>query len=133
LRQHDLKLLLAFGTVSQLGFITLVVGFGTRATALAGLALLASHAMFKACLFLVVGTIDWSVGTRDLRELSGLARSMPVTMIAAVLATASMVGLPVLVGYVAKEATLEAFVHQDDGFGAAALVVVVLGSILTFA
>ncbi|MBD8062142.1 Na+/H+ antiporter subunit A [Oceanitalea stevensii] len=133
LRQHDLKLLLAFGTVSQLGFIILLVGFGNRAAALAGLALLAAHAMFKASLFLVVGTIDWSVGTRDLRELTGLARRMPLTAASAALATASMVGLPVTLGYVAKEAALESMLHTEDGFGTAALVLIVLGSILTFA
>ncbi|HLS72658.1 MAG TPA: Na+/H+ antiporter subunit A [Actinomycetaceae bacterium] len=133
LRQHDLKLLLAFGTVSQLGFITLVVGFGSKATALAGLALLLAHSMFKACLFLVVGTIDWSVGTRDLRELSGLARLMPLTAVSAAIGTISMVGLPVAAGYVAKEATLEALLHEGDTFGAVALAVVVVGSILTFA
>ncbi|WP_152188697.1 Na+/H+ antiporter subunit A [Georgenia satyanarayanai] len=133
LRQHDLKLLLAFGTVSQLGFIVLLTGFGTRAAALAGLALLAAHALFKACLFLVVGTIDWAVGTRDLRELTGLARRMPLTAASAALATASMVGLPVTLGYVAKEAALESMLHTEDGFGTAALVLVVLGSILTFA
>ncbi|MCM3660428.1 Na+/H+ antiporter subunit A [Georgenia satyanarayanai] len=133
LRQHDLKLLLAFGTVSQLGFIILLVGFGTRAAALAGLGLLAAHAMFKASLFLVVGTIDWSVGTRDLRELTGLARRMPLTAASAALATASMVGLPVTLGYVAKEAALESMLHTPGGLGAAALVLIVLGSILTFA
>lgn len=133
LRQHDLKLLLAFGTVSQLGFIILLTGFGDRAVALAGLALLASHALFKACLFLVVGTIDWAVGTRDLRELTGLARRMPLTAASAALATASMVGLPVTLGYVAKEAALESMLHTEDGLGTAALVLVVLGSILTFA
>jgi len=133
LRQHDLKLLLAFGTVSQLGFIILLVGFGTRAAALAGLALIAGHALFKACLFLVVGTIDWSVGTRDLRELSGLGRRMPLTAVSAVVATASMVGLPVTVGYLAKEAALESMLHTEDGLGTAALVMVVVGSVLTFA
>ena len=133
LRQHDLKLLLAFGTVSQLGFIILLVGFGTNAAALAGLALLASHALFKACLFLVVGTIDWSVGTRDLRELTGMARRMPLTALSAGIATASMVGLPVTAGYLAKEAALESMVHGEDGFATAALVAIVLGSILTFA
>src|SRR5699024_6616357 len=51
LRQHDLKLLLAFGTVSQLGFLVLLVGQGDRAVALAGLALIGAHAMFKAALF----------------------------------------------------------------------------------
>ncbi|WP_324649274.1 Na+/H+ antiporter subunit A [Georgenia sp. H159] len=133
LRQHDLKLLLAFGTVSQLGFIILLVGFGSRAVALAGLALLGAHALFKACLFLVVGTIDWSVGTRDLRELTGMARRMPLTAVSAGLATASMVGLPVTVGYVAKEGAIEALLHVEDGSGTVALVIVVLGSVLTFA
>src|SRR5699024_50557 len=66
LRQHDLKLLLAFGTVSQLGFLILLVGHGDRAVALAGLALIGAHAMFKAALFLTVGAIDASAGTRDL-------------------------------------------------------------------
>ena len=55
LRQHDLKLLLAYGTVSQLGFLVLVLGIGTRSAMLAGLALLLAHALFKATLFLVVG------------------------------------------------------------------------------
>ncbi|QDB80497.1 Na+/H+ antiporter subunit A [Georgenia wutianyii] len=132
LRQHDLKLLLAFGTVSQLGFIILLVGFGTNAAALAGLALLGAHALFKACLFLVVGTIDWSVGTRDLRELTGMARRMPLTALSAAIATASMVGLPITAGYLAKEAALESMLH-GDGFGKAALVAIVLGSMLTFA
>src|SRR5690625_3664684 len=77
LRQHDLKLLLAFGTVSQLGFLILLVGHGDRAVALAGLALIGAHAMFKAALFLTVGAIDASAGTRDLRELSGLGRRLP--------------------------------------------------------
>ena len=58
LRQHDLKLLLAFGTVSQLGFLIVLVGSGTRAAALAGLALLGAHALFKSTLFLVVGVVD---------------------------------------------------------------------------
>ncbi|MEE6281782.1 Na+/H+ antiporter subunit A [Georgenia sp. MJ170] len=133
LRQHDLKLLLAFGTVSQLGLIILLVGFGTQAVALAGVAMIASHALFKACLFLCVGTIDWSVGSRDLRELSGLARRMPMTAVSAGVATASMVGLPPLVGYVAKEGALEGLLAESDGMATAALVLVVVGSILTFA
>ena len=77
LRQHDLKLVLAFGTVSQLGLIVLLVGLGTRATALAGLAMLGAHAMFKAALFLVVGVVDAATGTRDLRRLSGVGRELP--------------------------------------------------------
>ncbi len=133
LRQHDLKLLLAFGTVSQLGLIIVLVGYGTAAVTLAGLAMLAAHALFKATLFLVVGIIDWSVGTRDLRELSGLARRTPVLAGAAALATASMAGIPPLAGYVAKEGALEALSHGGTSLDWAVFAVVAVGSALTVA
>ena len=77
LRQTDIKLILAYGTVSQLGFLTMVVGLGTPDAALAGLALLLAHGLFKATLFLVVGIIDHQAGTRDIRKLSGVYRSVP--------------------------------------------------------
>ncbi len=133
LRQHDLKLVLAFGTVSQLGLLVLLLGYGTRAAALAGLALLGAHAMFKASLFLVVGVVDAATGTRDLRLLSGLARKLPVTATAGVLATASMIGLPPFAGYVAKEAALEAWAHDGDLLGRVMTIVVAAGSVLTVA
>ena len=134
LRQHDLKLILAFGTVSQLGLLVLLVGLGTRAAALAGLAMLGAHAMFKAALFLVVGVVDAATGTRDLRRLSGVGRALPVTALAGVLAAASMIGLPPFAGYVAKEAALEAVAHDASGWrGDLLLVVVAAGSALTVA
>ena len=71
LRQHDLKLLLAYGTVSQLGFLMLLFGTGEYAVAQAGIVLLIAHALFKAALFMVVGIIDHEVGTRDVRRLAG--------------------------------------------------------------
>ncbi|GIJ77124.1 multicomponent Na+:H+ antiporter subunit A [Micromonospora phaseoli] len=112
LRQTDLKLLLAHGTVSQLGLLTVVIGVGTADAALAGVAMLLAHALFKAALFLVVGVIDHGAGTRDLRELSGLRRTAPVLTGVAVLAAASMAGLPPLLGFVAKEAVFAAFTDQ---------------------
>lgn len=142
LRQHDLKLLLAYGTVSQLGFLVLVLGTGTRSAMLAGLAVLLAHALFKATLFLVVGIIDHSTGTRDLRELTGLAHRLPVVAVTATLAAASMAGLPPLLGYVAKESVLVALVdvaREGDGTGLGTttgwllLAGVVIGSILTAA
>ena len=133
LRQHDLKLILAFGTVSQLGLLTLLLGYGTRATALAGLALLGAHAMFKASLFLVVGAIDAATGTRDLRRLAGVGRRLPGTALAATLATASMIGLPPFAGYVAKEAALAAWTHDGDLLGMVMITVVAVGSALTVA
>jgi len=135
LRQHDLKLILAFGTVSQLGLMVLLVGLGTKAAALAGLAMIGAHAMFKAALFLVVGVVDDATGTRDLRRLSGVGRALPITALAAALATASMIGLPPFAGYVAKEVALEA-IRPDDGGGwvpVVVLIAVVVGSALTVA
>lgn len=133
LRQHDLKLVLAFGTVSQLGLLTLLLGYGTRATALAGLALLGAHALFKASLFLVAGVVDAATGTRDLRKLAGVGRRLPVTALAATLATASMIGLPPFAGYVAKEAALAAWAHDGDPLGKTMIAVVAVGSALTVA
>lgn len=133
LRQHDLKLVLAFGTVSQLGLLTLLLGYGTRATALAGLALLGAHALFKASLFLVAGVVDAAAGTRDLRKLAGVGRRLPVTALAATLATASMIGLPPFAGYVAKEAALAAWAHDGDLLGTIMIAVVAVGSALTVA
>jgi multicomponent Na+:H+ antiporter subunit A len=132
LRQYDLKLLLAFGTVSQLGFMTTLVGFGTRGAALAGLTVVLAHALFKACLFLVVGLIDHATGTRDLRELNGLRRSLPWAFWASVLAAASMAGVPPLLGFVGKEAAYGAFAG-GQGVEKTELVVLLTGSVLTFA
>ncbi|MEU4428707.1 Na+/H+ antiporter subunit A [Actinoplanes sp. NPDC024001] len=111
MRQHDLKLVLAYGTVSQLGLLTVAFGAGSRTAALAGCALLLAHALFKAALFLVVGVIDHSAGTRDLRELSGLGRRMPGLAVVAAVAVASMAGVPPTAGFVGKESLFAAFEH----------------------
>ncbi|HEX6148480.1 Na+/H+ antiporter subunit A [Nocardioides sp.] len=142
LRQYDIKLLLAYGTVSQLGFLLVVVSIGTRAAALAGLAMLIAHALFKATLFLVVGIVDRRTGTRDIRQLSGLGRSAPLLLGVTVLAGASMAGVPPLAGFVAKESIYGALIDiarhgEGTGLGTAAgwivLAGVVLGSALTVA
>lgn len=136
LRQTDIKLVLAYGTVSQLGFLTMVVGLGRPDAALAGLALLLAHGLFKASLFLVVGIIDHQSGTRDIRKLSGVYKSSRALAIVAGVAAASMAGIPPLAGFVAKESVFEAFVHYVPSFqpwGLVLLVGLVLGSILTFA
>ncbi|NQX13184.1 Na+/H+ antiporter subunit A [Microbacteriaceae bacterium VKM Ac-2855] len=136
LRQYDLKLVLAYGTVSQLGFLTVAVGFGTRDTALAGLALLLGHALFKALLFLVVGIIDHRAGTRDLRKLSGVGRQAPVLAVAALLGILSMAGVPPLFGFVAKEAIFTGLltaIEQGSVWALIALIGLGIGSIITVA
>ncbi len=104
LRELDLKLILAFGTVSQLGFLMVLLGFGDANVALAGVTMLVAHAMFKAALFMVVGIIDHSTGTRDLRKLARLGQKMPALAVISAVAAASMAGLPFTFGFVAKEA-----------------------------
>jgi multicomponent Na+:H+ antiporter subunit A len=132
LRQHDLKLLMAYGTVSQLGLLVVVLGAGFRNAALAGAMMLLAHALFKATLFFVVGIVDHSAGTRDLRELSGLRRSAPAVWVLALLASISMAGLPPTAGFVGKEAIFGAFLG-GGGWQWLVLAAVVGGSALTFA
>jgi len=113
LQVTDLKLVLAFGTVSQLGFLVVLVGIGTPDAALAGIAMVVAHALFKASLFMVVGIIDHGAGTRDLRLLSGLGRREPVLLAVASLAALSMAGIPPLIGFVGKESALGAVLDAD--------------------
>ena len=134
LRESDLKRILAFGTVSQLGMLTIVLGYGERGSALAGLALLLGHALFKSSLFLVVGVIDRQLSTRDIGELSGVGRQAPTLATFSIIAIASMVGLAPTVGFVAKEAALTSLL--DGGGRPEALIPligIVLGSVLTTA
>ncbi len=133
LRQHDLKLLLAFGTVSQLGLMVVLFGAGTEAATTAGCVLIVAHAVFKACLFMVVGIIDHQTGTRDIREIPALTGRWRGTELAALVALASMAGVPLIEGFIAKE---EAYAALDDGaFSGSGLVLalVVAGSMLTVA
>ena len=136
LRQHDLKLLLAFGTVSQLGFMVTLFGMGAGELVYAGVVLLLAHAMFKATLFMVVGIVDHEAGTRDMRELSGVGRAMPVVAVLAVVAGASMAGLPPLFGFISKEFAYESFLVESGELGwlsVVGLTGIVAGSVLTFA
>ena len=125
LRQTDIKLVLAYGTVSQLGFLVMVNGLGTEDAALAGLAMLVAHGLFKAALFMVVGIIDHQTGNRDLRTLSGVGKSQRALLIITVVAAASMAGLPPLFGFVAKEVVFESFYGYAEVHGAAGWVVMI--------
>ena len=102
------KLILAWGTVSQLGLLVTLLSLGTAKATFAAVSILFAHALFKAALFLVVGEIDIRTGTRDIEELGGLARSMPMASRLPSLAGLSMAGAPPLLGFTAKEAAVEA-------------------------
>jgi len=101
--QNDLKGLLAYSTISHLGLITLLLGLNSPLAAVAAVFHILNHATFKASLFMAAGIIDHESGTRDIRKLSGLIKLMPYTATLAMVASASMAGVPLLNGFLSKE------------------------------
>lgn len=102
LRERDMKRILAWSTVSALGTLTLLVGLPNEMGALAFVAFVFAHALYKAPLFFVAGIVDHATGTRVIDDLGGLRRFLPWTAAAALLAALSMAGLPQTLGFVAK-------------------------------
>ena len=113
-RHWDIKALLAYATVSQLGVLTTLLAFRSEAAMVAVVVGILAHALYKGPLFLVAGIVDHATGTRNLRRLAGLRHSLPVTSAVAVLAGLSMAGFPPLFGFVAKEALLESFLGAAE-------------------
>jgi multisubunit Na+/H+ antiporter MnhB subunit len=108
LRQVDLKAVLAYSTISQLGVLVMLIGLPASEAFKALVIGILAHALYKAALFLVVGIVDHETGTRDLRRLGGIWRAMPASFIIGGIAAMSMAGLPPLLGFLAKETLLAA-------------------------
>ena len=125
--RHDLKAILAYSTISQLGLMVMLLGFGTGAAVAAAVFHILNHAAFKAALFMHAGIVDHETGTRDMRRLGGLAAVMPLTATLGVLAAAAMAGLPPLGGFISKEMMLEQSAHTV--WAGQALLVPVLATI----
>lgn len=110
--QEDIKRLLAYSSVSQIGYVLLGIGVGTAFGIAGGLFHLLNHAMFKALLFLCAGAVIYRVGTRDINELGGLAKKMPITAACFIIGALAVSGVPPFNGFVSKlmiyEATIEA-------------------------
>lgn len=100
--QTDMKRLLAYSTISQLGYILTAFGIGTPLGALAGAFYVFSHGLFKGTLFLCAGAVQHATGTKDMRLLGGLANKMPGTMLIWLAASAAIIGVPFTNGFVAK-------------------------------
>ena len=111
--KDDLKGLLAYSTVSHLGLMTMLLGLGTPLAALAAVFHIINHATFKCALFMSAGIVDHEAGTRDIRRLGGLLVLMPVTGTLALLAAASMAGVPLFNGFLSKEMMLEHAAHTS--------------------
>ena len=119
--KDDLKALLAFSTVSHLGLITMLLGFGTKFAAVAAVFHIINHATFKAALFMSAGIVDHEAHTRDIKRLGGLRHLMPITFAIATVAALSMAGIPPFNGFLSKEMMLEETIHTAWG-GSAYLV-----------
>ncbi|UXS31073.1 putative monovalent cation/H+ antiporter subunit A [Agrobacterium tumefaciens] len=112
-RQTDLKLMLAYTTVSSLGLLVMLTGFGSDHAIEAAVLYLVAHSLFKGALFMVAGIIDHETGTRDVTKLGGLRKAMPITFAAALAAAISMAGLPPFFGFLAKEEIYYALAHGN--------------------
>ena len=117
--QYDIKKVLAYSTVSQLGYMVMAVGVGSVSAAMFHLF---THAMFKACLFLGSGSVIHGMHhEQDMRKMGGLRHKMPVTYITFLIATLALCGLPLFSGAISKEAVLTqalAFWNYHDNFAA---------------
>ena len=128
--QHDLKKLLSFHAVSQVGYMVLGIGTGVPIGIMGGLFHMVNNAIYKTCLFLGAGAVEKRAGTTDLEKLGGLAAAMPVTFMAMVIAALSISGVPPLNGFFSKWLIYQSLVSiQRPIFLIAAL----FGSALTLA
>jgi multicomponent Na+:H+ antiporter subunit A len=135
LQQTDLKKLMAYSTVSQLGLITATIGVGTEFAMAAAVLHTIAHAGFKSGLFMLMGVVDHQAGTRKIDRLPALRRAMPWTFWATVLGLGSMAGVPPLLGFISKEKVLASFL-ATPGPPAVAIVTLAIagfGAVLTFA
>lgn len=151
-KQSDLKGILAFSTVSQLGLIMSLLGIGAAAlhytqlddniymaATVAAVFHLINHATFKGSLFMVAGIVDHETGTRDIRHLGGLMQLMPITFTVALIGTFSMAGLPPFNGFLSKEMFFAAMVNvlslnifNMETYGVLFPVLAWIGSVFTF-
>jgi multicomponent Na+:H+ antiporter subunit A len=100
--QTDLKRMLAFSTVSQIGYMMLGIGIGTPLAVAAGLLHCLNHGFFKGGLFLTAGSVQHACGTRDMNKLGGLAQKMPQTTLSWMIGVGSMMGIPLMSGFASK-------------------------------
>ncbi|GHC16256.1 Na(+)/H(+) antiporter subunit A [Kushneria pakistanensis] len=108
IRFSGIKKVLAYSTVMALGTLTMLLGIGGEAAMIAFVTFLAAHSLYKGALFMVAGALDHETGTKDIDEMGGLRRAMPVTALCAFVAAMSLGGVIPLFGFVAKELMFEA-------------------------
>lgn len=125
--QSNIKSVLAYSSVAQIGYMILGISLVSVAGLMAGLLHIFNHAMMKGALFMAVGAVLYRVGSVDIQAFNGLGRKMPLTMAAFVLAGLSIIGVPLTVGFVSKWYLVTAALEQNNWIVAA---LVLAGSLL---
>jgi formate hydrogenlyase subunit 3/multisubunit Na+/H+ antiporter MnhD subunit len=134
--QHDLKRLLSYHAVSQVGYMVLGIGTLNPVGVAGGLFHMLNHAIYKGCLFLTGGSVELKEGTTDLDNLGGLAKYMPVTFMSCVIAALAISGVPPLNGFVSKWMVYQGIIELGRSGGhvwVIWLVAAMFGSALTLA
>ena len=134
--QHNLKRLLSFHAVSQVGYMVLGIGTGTTIGVIGGLFHLINNTIYKSNLFLMSGAVRRATGTDEIEDMGGLARLLPVTFVCGLISAVAISGIPPFNGFVSKwlvyQGTLEVS-QTNQGLAAALLIIAVFGSALTLA
>ncbi|HIE04728.1 MAG TPA: hypothetical protein EYP61_08220, partial [Candidatus Latescibacteria bacterium] len=131
--QHNLKKLLSFHAISQVGYMVLGIGTGTVVGVLGGIFHMLNNAIYKSCLFLSGGAAEHRVGTSELEGLGGLARSMPLTFASCLIAAMAISGVPPLNGFVSKWMVYQGVISLRTSLMPFLLVAAMFGSALTLA
>jgi len=131
--QHNLKRLLSFHAVSQVGYMVLGIGTGTTIGVIGGLFHMINNAIYKSNLFLMSGVVGRAVGSDEIEDMGGLARRLPVTFACGAVAAAAISGVPPFNGFVSKWLIYQGTLERHSGLGMTLLVLAVFGSALTLA
>lgn len=136
LKSNDLKEILAYSTVSQLGFLIGFYGLGSGSGMRFDMVHVISHVFYKGALFMIAGIVDHAAGTRDVRHLGGLAKQMPLTAGAALVGVGALAGIPLTTGFISKELMLARLVETTSThpiLGGLFLATVALAALMTVA
>ena len=133
LATFDIKRVLAYSTISQLGYMFIALGVGSSKGWLASQFHLMSHAFFKALLFLCAGAVIHTLGTRDMRKMGGLRKHMPITFATFIIGALSLSAIPPFNGFWSKDMVLESAYMQGGYFGYLIFFIGVVTAALTFA
>ena len=125
--QNDVKRMLAYSSIAQIGYMIMGIGFATTTGLTAGILHLFNHAMMKGGLFLALGCVFLRVGSVRLEALHGLGKRMPLTMFSFVIGGLSLVGVPLTVGFISKWYLVQAALERDSFQGWILAAVVLVG------